>query len=263
MKKFGVLIFLIFAAGVLAALFVIVKYPYQLPSQLWRAKVAVGGEGADQAGKEVVVRTFPFSTATSLAEWDEKVFSGKSTQYSLESYQNKDCVKAVSFDSASALYYRERIPLEKETFVSWYWAPGEFPIRKAQEDLSEKDEYDFVAQVYVIFHASFYLNAKAIMYVWTADLPVGTVSVSPYTDNVKILVLQSGPSDGWKFEKRDVKKDYLELFGEPLKKDIMAISFMTDSDSTETQAVAYYSDITIGYVSDQVPEENNKNEVEK
>lgn len=247
---------MIFFAGVLVTGYFILEYPYDLKLKItsffFAPKKALETEGKDN----VVIKTFPFNTDSSLAEWDEKTFSNRSTEYSLANYKDKECVKAVSLDSASALYYRDRISLEDNTYVSWYWAPGEFPQHRTRQDLMDKDEYDFVAQVYVIFHANFYLNAKAIMYVWTYDLPVGTIAASPYTKNVKILVLESGPSEGWKFEKRDVKKDYLELFGEPLKKDIMAISFMTDSDSTGSKAVGYYSDITVGYTAG--PGENLK-----
>ena len=55
-------------------------------------------------------------------------------------------------------------------------------------------------------------------------------------------------SEEWKHEERDIEEDYVELFGEKLDKDVVAISFMTDSDSTETASTAYYTDIKIGYL---------------
>jgi hypothetical protein len=197
---------------------------------------------------EETIKSFKFSSEKSLNEWEEKVLSKNSTLYSVTEYGGKDCVKAESKDSASTLYFRQKLLYARNPVVSWDWKAEDFPDRKKKEELKKKSEFDFVAQVYVIFYARFFLNAKAIQYVWTEDVPKGTVSDSPYTKKVKILVLESGPSDTWKHEKRDIREDYRELFGEELDKDVMAISFMTDSDSTGTEAVAYFSNIELGYL---------------
>ena len=201
-----------------------------------------------ESGAREVVRQFSFSSANSLNEWDEKALSRKSTDYSVTEYDGKHCVKAVSDDSASALYYKQRLSCARNPFISWDWKAGKFPSRKTKEALKKKAEFDFAAQVYVIFYSRFFLNSKAIQYVWTEELPVGTAGSSPYTNNVKLLVLESGESREWKHEMRDVRADFRDLFGEELEKDVTAVSFMTDSDSTGTVAEAYYTNISIGYL---------------
>jgi hypothetical protein len=65
---------------------------------------------------------------------------------------------------------------------------------------------------------------------------------------VKLLVLESGPSEAWKHEDRDIAADYSTLFGGVLERDVVAVAFMTDADSTDSAASAYYRDVKIGYL---------------
>ncbi|MFH1552489.1 MAG: DUF3047 domain-containing protein [Candidatus Omnitrophota bacterium] len=204
---------------------------------------------APPVAKRETVKSFSFSSAKSLDEWDEKVLAQHKTDYSVTELDGVPCVKAASENSASALYYKQRLSCDRDPFLSWDWKAEKFPARKKKEALGKKSEFDFVAQVYVIFHARFFLNAKAILYVWTQDLAVGTAGASPYTKKVRILVLESGQTDQWKHEERDIKKDFLDLFGEELGKDVTAISFMTDADSTDSSAVAYFKDFMLGYLA--------------
>ncbi len=209
------------------------------------------------------VKHFSFSSDKSLNEWEEKFFAGNYTRYSAAEYGEKNCVEADSGDSASALFYRQQLSCDRYPFVSWDWKAEKFPSRQRKEVLGKKAEFDFVAQVYVVFHARFFLNAKAIQYVWTEDLPVGTASASPYTKKVRLMVLQSGPSEEWKHEERNIREDFKNLFGEELEKDVAAISFMTDSDSTGSSARAYYGDITLGYLEETVDTQASGEEKKK
>ncbi|MFH1395155.1 MAG: DUF3047 domain-containing protein [Candidatus Omnitrophota bacterium] len=214
-------------------------------------------------GKGETLREFTFSSPKSLKEWDEKVLSQKSTGYSVEKLDEKSCIKAVSEDSASALFYKEKLSCKRDPFLRWKWKAEVFPEHKKIETLYDKDEFDFVAQVYVVFSAKFFLNAKALQYVWTSDLPVGTVASSPYTKNVKVVVLQSGASEVWKEESRDIKADFRNFFGMELEKDIDAVAIMTDADSTESTAVAYYTDIAFGYLENDLKEDTAENTDQK
>lgn len=193
------------------------------------------------------VRRFSFSSPESLNEWEEKIFAHGSTAYNVVNINEKFCVKAVSKSSASALYLKVCLLAEKSPCVSWDWKVEEFPFFTRKESLTDKENFDFAAQVYVIFYSRMFLKAKAIQYVWAKETPVRTMVWSPYTKNVKILVLESGTSGVWKREARNLKDDFYALFGEKLDKNVMAIAFMTDSDSTSTGASAYYDEIVLGY----------------
>ena len=206
------------------------------------------GKKPPEVGERTVVKEFSFQSPEDLGDWEEKVLAEGNTHYSFTELDGKKCVKASSEDSASALYYRQRLSCRLDPFISWDWKAGKFPSFNGKEAIDKKANFDFVAQVYVIFDARFFLNAKAIQYVWTKDVPAGTVSRSPYTKNVMIVVLESGESETWKHEERDIGKDYRELFGEDMAKDMVAVSFMTDADSTDSTAEAFYGNITIGYL---------------
>ena len=195
-----------------------------------------------------VIKTFSFSSPNSLDEWDEKILAKSSSGYSVVEYEGEKCVRADSVNACSALFFKKRLSSKRDIYVSWDWKADKFPDRKKAETLEKKKEFDFVAQVYVVFYAKFFLNSKAIQYVWTEEVPVGTHTDSPYTKKVQLLVLQSGPSEEWKHEERDIRKDYFDLFGEELGKDIAAVAFMTDSDSTGTTASAYFDNIEIGFL---------------
>ena len=209
--------------------------------------------GGPVGGMHATVKQFLFHSENSIEEWDEKTLSRYKTVYSITEYKGKQCVRAVGENSASTLYFEKKLAYKKRPFVSWDWIVGKFPERKLEETLDRKKEFDFAAQVYVVFYSRFFLNARAIQYVWAEGLPVGKISNSPYTKNVKLMVLESGVSEDWKHEERNIVQDYLDLFGEDLKKDVVAVAFMTDADSTKTSAVAYYGDITLGFLREVVP----------
>jgi len=201
-----------------------------------------------RAAGKTTAKSFLFNSPSSMREWDEKILARDKTLYSIQEHKGKGSVKADSKDSASVLFYKLQVPYRKYPFVSWNWIVGKFPDRKKAEVLNKKKEFDFAAQVYVVFHSRFFLNSKAIQYVWAEQLPVGTVSRSPYTKNVKLMVLESGLSEDWKHEERNIADDYKKLFNEDLEKHIDVVAFMTDSDSTGSSALAYYSDVTIGFL---------------
>jgi len=242
--KITLLVFLLVAVAVIAREYVV------------RRQISFFG------GERIAVKRFPFKSPGSVSEWDEKVLARRETVYTAVEHADRACVKAESEDSASTLFYKLSLSHKRRPFMSWKWLAEKFPERKSAENLNKKKEFDFVAQVYVVFHSRFFMNSKAIQYVWAENLPVGTVSDSPYTKNVKLIVLESGPSEEWKHEERDISEDYKVLFGEELKKHIDAIAFMTDSDSTTSSAVAYYTDITIGFLggkTDMTTEPENEN----
>lgn len=195
-----------------------------------------------------IVKEFTFSSQDSILGWEEKELSPKKTDYAIVELDGKKVLKATAGDSASTFYCKERLDCRTRPFVSWDWKAELFPKRNSKETLEKKAEFDFVAQFYVVFYDRFFLKSKAIQYVWTESVPSGTSSDSPYTKNVKLLVLESGPSTDWKHEERDIAADYSALFGGTLERDVVAVAFMTDADSTNSDAVAYYRDVKLGYL---------------
>ena len=193
-----------------------------------------------------IIRHFPFSKENSLKEWEEKTMKGK-VVYSIERDEKLSYVRAQSRNAASALYYKVKLDINKHPVIRWKWRALEFPKRSLPERIESIEEEDFAARVYVIFPSAFFTKSKVIEYIWSETIPKGTSGVSGYSKNIKILVLEKGETRGWRFEKRDIYKDYMELFGEKPKLNVGAIAFMTDADSTNTNADAVYDEIEIGY----------------
>jgi hypothetical protein len=87
---------------------------------------------------------------------------------------------------------------------------------------------------------------RAIKYVWSSTVPVGTRLDSPVYWRAKVIVLQSGPAAAgeWKQETVNLYQDYKELFGgEP--GEAQGIAVLTDSDTTASVAEADYDDFTL------------------
>lgn len=195
-----------------------------------------------------VIKHFPFNEDFSLKEWEEKVFNKKVNYRVLKNPKGEGYVLAESSSACSGLYYKVNLSIRKEPVISWKWRVEKFPMKKLGESISLKKEEDFAARIYVIFPAAFFTNTKAIEYIWSETLPEGTSGNSAYTKNIKVLVLKSGKLDGqWKYEERNIYEDYKKLFGEEPRLDVGAIAFMTDSDSTRTEAIGQYDEIKVGY----------------
>jgi hypothetical protein len=96
----------------------------------------------------------------------------------------------------------------------------------------------------VIFEGRF--RPKSIKYVWSASLPRKTITESPYNSKTKVVVMQnqSSPMDEWVSERVNVYADYQRLFGGETES-VQAIGLMSDSDNTQSTAVAHYKAIMI------------------
>jgi hypothetical protein len=195
-----------------------------------------------------VVEAFPFSDINALSGWEEKVFKGR-VLYRIEKDRMMSYVGADSEAAASALYYKVKLDPDKSPVISWKWRIEKFPAKTRPENLESQEEHDFAARVYVIFPTFFILNSKVLEYIWAKDLPVGSSGTSPYSKNIKLVVLESGAAapGEWRFEERDIVADYVKAFGRPPDREVGAISFMTNAEHTGTTARGMYDDINLGY----------------
>lgn len=194
-----------------------------------------------------VIKPFAFSNDSDLKEWEEKVFKDK-VIYRVEKDGDLSYVKASSDKAASALYYKIKMDAKaRRPVISWKWRAEKFPVKKMKEDLETENEDDFAARVYVIFPAMFFTNSKVLEYVWAESLPVGTTGSSPYSKNIKLMVLESGPKEEWASEVRDIYADYTAMFGCEPEYNIGAVAFMTNSEHTGSSAGAVYDEIKLGY----------------
>lgn len=85
-----------------------------------------------------------------------------------------------------------------------------------------------------------------LMYVWSNQLPVGTVVSSRRTERIRKVVIESGPAglNRWLDYERDVRADYERAFGEPPGR-LMAVGIMSDSDNTGGSVRAWYGPVSL------------------
>jgi hypothetical protein len=170
-------------------------------------------------------------------------------------------VKAMSESSSSGLTREIKINPKEYPIVQWRWKIGNV-LKKG--DVTKKDGDDYPARLYITFEydsakMGFFDKAKyetarllygqyppigAINYIWESKAPKGTVVPNPYTDQVRMIVVESGPDrlNQWVSEERNIYEDYKKAFGEepPM---ISGVAIMTDTDNTGETATAFYGDI--------------------
>ncbi len=134
------------------------------------------------------------------------------------------------------------VDLEEYPILTWRWK-----VDKLCEGADEryKETGDSAASLYVVFPSWKRWNPRTIKYVWSASsLPIGFRTKSPYAGNTKIVILRNkdSPLHKWVQEKVNVLEDYEYFFGEKPKK-VKIIGIMTDSDNTNSEAIASYDDI--------------------
>lgn len=194
---------------------------------------------------EMILRYFDFNEKNALSRWEEKIFRGR-VAYWIDFEDSSGFVHSKSKASASAIFYRIKFKASDFPYVSWKWRIGKFPDKSQTKDLKRRD--DFAARFYVVFVSRFFTNFRCIEYVWDESLPEETVLESPYSDQIKQIVVQSGPNlmGEWATETRNIFEDYRTLFGQTPKMKIAAIALMTDSEGTGGEAEGFFDDIRIG-----------------
>ena len=185
----------------------------------------------------------------------------KHTEYSLVHDGERIVVKATSQASSSGLTREVQIDPKEYPIIQWQWKVAN--VLKAG-DVAKKEGDDYPARIYVtfqydsqkvgLFGKAKYEAAKliygrypplgAINYIWESRAPVGTAVPNPFTDQVHMIVLESGATNlnTWITEERNVYEDYKRAFGQepPM---ISGVAIMTDTDNTRESAEAYYGDI--------------------
>lgn len=91
-----------------------------------------------------------------------------------------------------------------------------------------------------------------LTYVWCNSRPVGTVVVSPRTDRVRKIVVESGRDHvgQWRDYKRDVAADFRLAFGEEPGR-LIGVALMTDADNTVEKITAWYGALRLSEASPQ------------
>jgi hypothetical protein len=189
--------------------------------------------------KELAVSDF---ARDGLTGWKTKIFAGE-TAYQVVQDDGRVVVQAVSQAAASCLIKEIEFQPAEYPYLRWSWK-----IDKTIEGGDEKTKAgdDYAARLYVVFPGRFFWQTRAINYIWANQLAENASIANAYTAQAMMVAVRSGPASAgrWMFEERDIRADYLRLFGEE-PKEAAAIAIMTDTDNTAASAVAWYGDIVL------------------
>lgn len=188
----------------------------------------------------------PFESLDS-ARWREIDVKGR-TDYAIARDENGDgYLSAHSRAGASVLLLPVRFNPDRYGWISWRWRVERFTGR---EDLTRKAGSDAAARVYVYFDTPGPAwKRDNLDYVWSERLPADLALPSAFSSWSKIIVAQSGPTPGvWQSVRRNLADDYRRCFGRK-PPDVVAIGFMTDTDTTRTEAAAAFDDLVVSRAS--------------
>ena len=217
----------------------------------------------------------PFSAASPGAElpapWHITMLPNvkRSTRYALVADGETVVLRADANAAMASVMHPLKLDPKVLPFITWRWKVGNI-LRKS--DIHSRAGDDAPARVYVLFdydtsklsilqRAKMYLArsrygkdvpAAALCYVWDSKAPVGTSAWSPYTDRVRVIVVESGSANlnRWREVRRDVVADFRAAFGEDPPA-ISGVAVATDTDNTGESATAFYGDIR--FINESTP----------
>lgn len=230
--------------------------------------VALALAGCVSLPRELPQRVAPFSTARELdglpRGWEEVVMRRDLplTNYRLTDLDGRRVLRA-SGRGASGLRCRLHADPQTVPWMRWSWRTREVPPGMCVQR-SETD--DSPARMVVAFHGdelSLSMRDRAVfelvhlitgqrlpyatlMYVWDAQLPVGTVVNYARTSRIRYLVVESGSERAgrWLRYERDLVEDFRHVFGEDPGW-VDSVGLMTDSDDLKVDVETWYGDIRL------------------
>ena len=127
------------------------------------------------------------------------------------------------------------VDLDATPVLEWSWKIVTLP---PGADVRKRETSDLTAHLYVVwarFPAA--LRSRLIGYAWDTTAPAGRIEKSRKTGTTTFVILHSGTAETgrWITERRDVRADYLRIYGEkPDRPSALALSI----DTNDTRATA-------------------------
>jgi hypothetical protein len=214
----------------------------------------------------------PFSNATgeqAPAPWHFSGLPNKvPTRFEVVQQGNQRVLRVESDKSYGTLVHRTRMSLQREPTLAWRWRVDQFV---QNTDLRVKSGDDGAAKLCVFFDlpadrlsiaertqlklasavSGEQVPTETLCYVWDVKEPKGTALVNPFTDRMRMLVIESGPAaaaGGWLPEKRKLLDDYRSAFGREAGStvpDVVAVAVVADADNTQGHGLSFFTDIDL------------------
>lgn len=189
------------------------------------------------------------------AAWESLRFSGidEETRYDLVEENGRVVLRADSRGSASALITRVSVDTDAAPYLHWSWRAGPECF---SGDWRDPDRDDFPLRLFVIFEPrrgplSLFRRmapgfpGEALLYVADAadDADAAADRSSLVSGRIKVVpTRQQRGSGGWSREVRNLREDYVELFGRAPRA-VAGLAVMTDSDNSGTRCTSHFGDI--------------------
>jgi hypothetical protein len=203
-------------------------------------------------------------TPKDQAQWAPVLLPGKlRTEFRLEQRQGQPGLRADALRSASMLRQKLDIPPASLGRLRFSWQVDalipEADMRQRETEDSpvrlvlafDGDRQKFSAKNAMLSELTRSLTGEdlpyaTLMYVWSNELPMGTVIVNPRTDRVRKIVVDSGAAhlQQWRHHERQIAADFEKAFGEAPGA-LRGLAIMSDSDNTQSQSRAWYGEIRL------------------
>ena len=133
--------------------------------------------------------------------------------------------------------------LAKYPVLAWRWRAVEFPKGADERESSANDS---AAAVYVLVPYSKVRGPKAVKYIWSEKVPVGT-RLNSNMGLTQVRVLRSGADKkgAWVEERVNAREDYLKFFDTKDTPTPAGIAVLTDADDTKSTAAGDYADFRV------------------
>jgi hypothetical protein len=128
--------------------------------------------------------------------------------------------------------------------LTWSWRPLEFP--QGSDERSSKTN-DSALAVYMLVPYSNIRGPKAVKYIWSEKVPVGT-RLDSNMGLTQVRVLRSGAPEKkgeWVEERVNVLEDYQKYFDAKETPKPAGIAVLTDSDDTNSSAQGDYANFRV------------------
>ena len=186
----------------------------------------------------------------------------KPNQFALVLDEGRTVLKVNSSNSAGSMAAPVALlGLQSSTTLQWRWKVDRY-LEKA--DMDEKLLDDHSARLYVFFDvpldslpfadrakirlarsiAGVDVPTAALCYVWDNKHRAGYTAWSPFTRQLRKVVLQTGLASigQWRTETRDVAADFKDAFGFEAPA-ITGISVGSDTDQTDDRVTTWFGDV--------------------
>jgi hypothetical protein len=193
-----------------------------------------------------------------LNNWSPLYFPNvdRHTQYSVVTKGSESYLRAESHASASALIFATDINVYDYPILRWRWKVDNV-YRKGDAHFKAGDDYPM--RIYIVFKedpdktgqleiiensihrliSGEDLPHSSLDYVWASREQPENIITSPYTDKVKMILIEKGAMKlgQWLEEEVNIVKDYELAFHQKPPK-IAKLALMNDSDNTGETAVS-------------------------